>query len=152
VGNEMRILNADILDYALYDESPAHTPAWQLLERSVTKEIDLYVTPITIQETYNTLYDFYRVRPLKSLLEKLTLTIEGLKVLETSINGLKISATDNIPLSDGFLIATALHHNKPIIVTNDQHIINKAPKYGLITENPITEEIRKKLARWKIDP
>jgi hypothetical protein len=109
------------------------------------------VTPTTILETYNTLYWFYRVRPLKSLLEKLTLTIEGLKVLETSINGLKVSTADNIPLDDGFLIATALHHSKPIIVTNDQHIINKAPKYGLITENPITEKIRKKLTEWKID-
>ena len=147
----MRILDADILAYALYDESPAHTLSWQLIERSLTNEIDLYVTPTTILETYNTLYWFYRVRPLKSLLEKLTLTIEGLKVLETSINGLKVSAADNIPLGDGFLIATALHHSKPIIVTNDQHIINKAPKYGLITENPITEEIRKKLTEWKID-
>ena len=147
----LRLLDANILAYALYDESPAHTPAWQLIERALTSQIDLFVTPTTILETYNTLYWFYKVRPMKSLLEKLTLTLGGLKVIETSINGLKISEADNIPLGDGFLIATALQHSKPIIVTNDQHIIKKAPKYGLITENPVPEGIRKELSEWKID-
>ena len=147
----MRLLDADILAYALYDESPAHTPAWQTVERALTGEIDLHVTHTTILEAYNTLFWFYKVRPLRSLIEKLTLTIDGLKVIETSTNGLKISAADNIPLGDGFLIATALQHSKPIIVTNDSHIINKAPKYGLIIENPIPEEVREKLSDWKIE-
>lgn len=147
----MRLLDADILAYALYDESPAHTPAWQTVERALTGEIDLHVTHTTILEAYNTLFWFYKVRPLRSLIEKLTLTIDGLKVIETSTNGLKISAADNIPLGDGFLIATALQHSKPIIVTNDSHIINKAPKYGLIIENPIPEEVKEKLSDWKIE-
>jgi predicted nucleic acid-binding protein len=147
----LRLLDADILAYALYDESPAHTPAWQTVERALMGEINLHVTHTTILETYNTLYWFYRVRPLRSLLEKLALTIEGLKVVETSTNGLKISEAENIPLGDGFLIATALKHSKPIIVTNDPHIISKAPKFGLITENPIPTEVREKLSIWKID-
>ena len=147
----MRILDSDILSYALYDDSPAHVHAWQLLERGLLGEIDLHVTHTTILETYNVLYWFYRVRPLRSLLEKLSLTIEGLRVVETSMNGISISKTENIPLGDGFLIATALKHNKPIIVTNDSHIINKAPKYGLLTDNPLPEDIRKKLSELKIE-
>jgi predicted nucleic acid-binding protein len=81
----------------------------------------------------------------------MTLIVEGLKVVETSMNGLSISEAENIPLGDGFLIATALKHGKPIIVTNDAQIINKAPKYGLLTENPISDEVKKRLSVWKAD-
>lgn len=147
----MRLLDADILAYALYDESPAHSSAWETVERALTGEIDLHVTHTTILETYNTLFWFYKVRPLKTLLEKMILTVDGLKVVETSISGLNISEAENIPLGDGFLIATALKHGKPIIVTNDTHVINKAPKYGLLTENPIPDEVKKSLSTWKID-
>ncbi len=144
----MRILDADILAYALYNQSPAHTSAWQLVENCIRQGLPLHITPTTILETYNTLFWHYRVRPARSLLEKISLIVEELQVVDTSINGLRIAQTSNIPLGDGLLIATALQNNIPIIVTNDKHIINKAPKYGLITENPISEEIRKKLSEW----
>ena len=147
----MRLLDADILAYALYDESPAHSSAWGTVERALRGEIELNITYTTILETYNALYWFYKVRPLKTLIEKMTLTVEGLKVVETSMNGLSISEAENIPLGDGFLIATALKHGKPIIVTNDAQIINKAPKYGLLTENPISDEVKKRLSVWKAD-
>jgi hypothetical protein len=89
---------------------------------------------------------YYRVRPL----EKLSLTISALKVIEPSIRGLEISLNENMPLGDGFLIATALTHRIPVIVSNDQDIISKAPKYGLIVENPIPEEVKKKLAKYEV--
>ncbi len=144
----MRILDADILAYALYNQSPAHTSAWGLVENCITQGIPLNVTPTTILETFNTLFWHYRVRPAQKLLEKLSLTVNEIQVVDTSINGLVIAQTDNIPLGDALLIATALQNNIPIIVTNDKHIINLAPKYGLITENPISEETRKKLSEW----
>jgi predicted nucleic acid-binding protein len=144
----LRILDADILAYALYNQSPAHTSAWDLVENCITQGIPLNVTPTTILETYNTLFWHYRVRPAQKLLEKLSLTVDEIQVVDTSINGLVIAQTDNIPLGDALLIATALQNNIPIIVTNDKHIINLAPKYGLITENPISEETRKKLSEW----
>ena len=147
----MRVVDSDILSYALYDESPAHELAWRLVERGVLGEIDLHITPITVLETYNVLYHFYRVRPLTRLLEKLTLVVESLKVIDASMEGLGIAARENIPLGDGFLIATALKHRMPVVVTNDAHILGKASKYGLIAENPITEEVRGKLSSWKID-
>jgi len=92
------------------------------------------------------LFWFYRVRPL----EKLTFTVSGLKIVEPSITGLNVSLSDNIPLGDGFLIATALKHRIPVIVSNDSHIVSEAPKHGLITENPISKDIREKLAKWKM--
>ena len=149
MANTLRILDADIFAYSLYNQSPAHTDSWRLVENCIRQGLPLHVTPTTILETYNTLFWHYRVRPARSLLEKLSLTVEELQVVDTSINGLRIAQTDNIPLGDGLLIATA-HQNKiPIVVTNDKHIINTAPKYGLITENPVSDETRNKLSDLK---
>lgn len=80
----MRIVDSDILSYALYDESPAHSYAWEVVEKGLLGEVELYLTYTTILEAYNALFWFYKVRPLKKLLEKLTLTIGGLKIVESS--------------------------------------------------------------------
>jgi predicted nucleic acid-binding protein len=148
VANTLRLLDADIFAYALYDESPAHTSAWEFMETCLRGGIPLNIAPTTILETYNTLYWYYRVRPMKSLLRKISLTIETLQVVETSLNGLRIAEAENIPLGDGLLLATARQNNIPIIVSNDKHIKEKTAKYGLIYENPILEETRKKLSQW----
>lgn len=145
----MKILDSDILSYALYDQSPAHPYAWRVLEEGLLGEVKVYLTYMTILETYNVLYWFYRVRPLRRLVEKLKLTVSGLEIVETSLNGFNISMEENIPLGDGFLIATALEHRIPIVVSNDSHIASKAPKYGLIVENPIPREIREQMVKWK---
>lgn len=42
------------------------------------------------------------------------------------------------------MIATALEHHIPIIVSNDSHIASKVPKYGLIIENPVPKDVREK--------
>ena len=146
----MRIVDSDILSYALYDESPAHPYAWKVVERGLLGEVELYLTLTTILETYNVLFWFYRIRPLRDLIEKLKLTVSGLKTVETSTTGLNISLTENIPLGDGFLIATARDHRIPIIVSSDSHIESKAPKYGLIVENPVPDEAKKQLIKWRI--
>ena len=143
----MRLLDADILSHGLYDESPAHPYAWKLLRRGLKGELELHVTPTTILETYNVLFWFYRVRPRSRLLEKLRIISEGLRIVGTSIRGIDIARVENIPLGDGFLIATALDNRIPIIVSNDRHLTEKAPKYGLIVENPIPEDVRRRLSK-----
>lgn len=145
----MRIMDSDILSYGLFDESPAHPYAWGVLEKGLLREIELYVTHTTILETYNVLFWFYRVRPLEKLLRKLASTVSGLRIVEPAVMGLNVSLSDNIPLGDGFLIATALEHRIPVIVSNDSHIIAWAPRHGLIAENPIPNDIRERLAEWK---
>jgi predicted nucleic acid-binding protein len=51
----LRLLDADILSYALYDESPFHDAAWQYVKRGLAGEIELAVNPVTVLETYNVL-------------------------------------------------------------------------------------------------
>jgi len=51
----LRLLDADILNYALYDESPFHDAALQYVKRGFAGEIELAVNPATALETYNVL-------------------------------------------------------------------------------------------------
>lgn len=142
----MRLLDADILAYALYDESPAHLESWSYLENHVQHGNLLHVNPTTILEVYNTLYWHYKVRPLKDLIQKISLTLDLLEQVPTSLGGLTLSQTENIPLRDGLLIDTARTQRIPIIVSNDPHIAKTASRYGCIVENPITDETRSKLS------
>jgi len=43
-------------------------------------------------------------------------------------------------------MTTALEHHIPVIVSDDSHLLKRAPKHGLITENPIPNDVRGKLA------
>ncbi|MCD6509029.1 MAG: hypothetical protein J7L11_01365 [Thermoprotei archaeon] len=57
----MRIMDSDILSYALYDESPAHPYAGKVLEKGLLGEVEeapsfTYLTYTTILETYNVLF------------------------------------------------------------------------------------------------
>jgi len=75
----MRLIDADIPSYALYDEHVAHPYAWPMVERAIRGELVLYVTHTTILETYNVLFWYYRVRPRIALLKKLKLVLGGVK-------------------------------------------------------------------------
>ncbi len=145
----MRLLDADILAYALYDESPAHEESWTYIENHVQHGNPLHLTSTTILEVYNTLFWYYKVRPLTDLIQKISLTLDMLEPVPTSLGGLHISETENIPLGDGFLIDTARKQRIPIIVSNDQHIAKTAPRYGCIVENPITDKVRSNLSEYK---
>ena len=133
----MRLLDADIFSYALYDASPFNPQCKTLIEKAAHGEIELYITHTTILEAYNVLYWSYRVRPQKAILKKISAALGIITVITPSIRGLDIALENNIPLGDGILIATARENRIPIIVSNDEHIEKVAPRYGIIVENPL---------------
>ncbi len=141
----MRIIDADILAYALVENHVASTYSKKVLEKGVSGELELYVTYTTLLETYNTLYWYYRVRPREKVALKIKLVAEGLRLVEPSPTGFEIALKENVPLGDALLVATALEHRIPVIVSNDRHIERLTRKYGLIYENPIPPEIRRKM-------
>lgn len=145
----MRLLDADVLSYALLEESPAYGDAWGYLKRAIAGEIEVSVCHTTVVEAYNALVWHYRARPRERVLEKLGAVVGSLRVAQPSMGGIGIARRDGIPLGDGFLIATALENRLPILVSNDRHVIETAPKYGLIPENPISEESRRALGKPK---
>lgn len=141
----MRIVDADILCYALLKGHVANPFCEPIILMGLRGKLDVSVTPVTLLETYNTLYWDYHVRPKAIVLKKVRIVAEGLKLTATSKLGYKIAEDENIPLGDGLLIGTALENKIPIILSNDSHIKRKAGKYGLIVENPIPEQIRRKM-------
>ncbi len=146
----MRLLDADILSYALYEGSPAYGDAWGYLKKAISGGVEVSVCHTTVIEAYNALVWYYRLRPTGRVLEKLGTTVGILKVAPTSMMGMEIAKNEGIPLGDGFLIATAIENRLPIVVSNDRRIIEKAPKYGLISENPISENTRSALGKPKL--
>lgn len=142
----MRMIDVDILSYALYEQSPAHDDSWKIIDRAAKREIALHITTTSILETYNVLYWFYKVRPRSVLLHKLSTTLETLTTVAPSLEGVSLAARENLPLGDGFLLASALENRVPIIVSNDKHVATAAPKFGLIVENPLSLKTRSLLS------
>ncbi len=141
----MRIVDADILSYALLENHIATPYTKPLVERGIRKSLELYVTTTTLLETYNTLYWHYKIRPKVNVSRKILLLAEGLKLIFPSSKGFKLSVEEDVPLGDAILIATALDNKIPIVVSNDKHIEKLAEKYGLIYENPLPKEVKEKM-------
>ncbi len=141
----MRIIDADILSYALFEGSPAHTDSWKMIEQAAKGKIELYVALTSLLETYNVLYWFYKIRPRTALLQKLSLAVTAMRTLAPSPEALDLASRENLPLGDGFLLATALRDRIPIVVSNDGHVAKAAPKLGLIVENPLSQKTRRLL-------
>jgi predicted nucleic acid-binding protein len=142
----LRIIDADILSYALFDESPAHLDSWRIIENAIRTQIKLYVAMTSILETYNVLYWFYRVRPRTTLIQKISTVLETMIPVPPSSEGVGLALRENIPLGDGLLLATALNNKIPVVVSNDTHIAKVAPKIGLMVENPLTRKTRRSLS------
>lgn len=138
----MRIADADILCYALLEDHVASPYTKPLIIKGLKNQIKLYVTPVTLLETYNTLFWYYKVRPRLNVARKIRSVAKGLVVLPVSERGFDIAVEENVPLGDALLVATALDNRIPIVVSNDNHVKKLCEKYGLIYENPIPPEIR----------
>jgi len=141
----LRIVDADILSYALLEDHIATKYVKPIVEQALKGEIEVYVTTTTLLETYNVLYWYYRVRPRELVAKKILAVAEGLILVPVSKRGFRIAAEENVPLGDALLIATALDNNIPVVISNDKHIEKLVKKYGLILENPIPEAIRKQM-------
>ena len=141
----MRIIDADILSYALLENHIATPYTRPLIERALRGEIRIYITPITLLEAYNVLYWYYHIRPRQAVARKILAIAEGLNLIQVSRHGFHLAVEENVPLGDALLIATALENNIPIVISNDKHVEKLARKYGLVLENPIPGDIREQM-------
>jgi hypothetical protein len=80
------------------------------------------------------------------LLRKISTVLETMTTVAASPDGVALALRENIPLGDGFLLATALNNKIPVVVSNDAHIAKAAPKVGLIVENPLSTTARRRLS------
>lgn len=146
----MKLLDADILTYALFEKHDAHPYCWQTLKEAVYGKVKSYMTPITLLEAYHALVNDYSV-DLGEASYKLdglsrSRKIRFMKIsTEIARRALQIAKDHRARSFDAALIASAEVGEIPIVVSNDGHIARLCDERGLILENPIPDDVRERM-------
>jgi len=146
----MRIIDADILSYALFQKHDAHVYCWPLLQDAVHGKISVAIATISLLEAYHALVEDYQVDR-----EEASYKLDGLTrsakirflplTIETSRRALEIANLCKVRSFDANLIATAEMNQISVIVSNDAHISRLSEERGLIIENPIPKEVANRM-------
>ena len=146
----MRIIDADILSYALFQKHDAHPYCWPLLQNAVHGKINAAIATASLLEAYHALVDDYQVEreeayyKLDGLTRSTRIRFLPLTV-EVARKALEISKVHKVRSFDANLIACAETNGITVVVSNDAHIDRLCKERGLIIENPIPKEATKKM-------
>jgi predicted nucleic acid-binding protein len=146
----MRIIDADILSYALFQKHDAHPYCWPLLQNAVHGKINVAIATANLLEVYHALVEDYGVdrEDASYKLDALTRSTK-IKFLPLSVEvtrkALEIAKLHKARSLDACLIATAETNQISVIVSNDAHIARLCKERSLIIENPIPKEASKKM-------
>ncbi len=146
----MRIIDADILSYALFQKHDAHPYCWPLLQNAVHGKVSAAIATANLLEAYHALVEGYGVERQEAFykLDGLTRSTR-IRFLTLSADAtrkaLEIAKLHNARSFDAALIAIAETNEISVIVSNDKHIARVCNERGLIIENPIPKEVAKKM-------
>jgi len=146
----MRIVDADILSYALFRKHDAHPYCWPLLQNAIHGKISVAIATVNLLETYHALVEDYRVER-EEVFPKIDALTRSKRIrflsitIDTARKALEIAKVHKVRSFDANLIATAETNGISVIVSNDEHIARLCKERGLILENPIPEEVTKKM-------
>ncbi len=152
----MRILDADVLSYALFREHDAHEYCWPLLQKGLGGEMQLAIAAASLLEAYHALVDDYRVErdeahhKLDALTRSRRIPIIPMTI-EVARKGLQIAEAHKVRSFDANLIASAEASQISVVVSNDRHIARLCRERNLIHENPVPEEVRKNMGHWRAE-
>jgi predicted nucleic acid-binding protein len=146
----MRIIDADILSYALFQKHDAHPYCWPLLQAAVHGKIAAAITAPNLMEAYHALVEDYGVER-----EEASYKLDGLTrsarirflplTVDITRKALEIAKLHRVRSFDATLIAAAETNNISVIISNDEHITRLCKERGLIVENPIPQEAAKRM-------
>lgn len=144
----MRLMDSDILTYALNAKHCAHTYCWPILQKAVRGEMEVALAIQSILESYNALVYDYGVEPREAggKLDGLSRSrkIFFIPVTLASVRrALEISERYAVKSYDANLVACAELNKISIIMSNDGHIERLCKERDLVIENPIPEAVRK---------
>ena len=146
----MRIVDADILSYALFRRHDAHPYCWPLLQRAIHGKIGVAIATVSLLETYHALVEDYGIESEEALRKLNALTrSRRIRFLPMTIDdarkALEIAKVHRVRSFDANLIASAETNGISVVVSNDRHVTRLCKERGLIHENPIPEEVTKKM-------
>ena len=146
----MRIIDADILSYALFQKHDAHVYCWPLLQDAVHGKITCVIATANLMETYHALVEDYGVER-----EEASYKLDGLTrstkirflplTVDIARKALEIAKRHKVRSFDATIIATAEANSISVIISNDAHIARLCRERNLIIENPIPKEAGKKM-------
>lgn len=146
----VRLIDADILSYALFKKHDVHVYCWPTLLDAVHGRIRAAITTVTLLEAYNALvYDYsvdsseasYKINGLTRS-RKIRFLPTTIKIIHKAI---EVAKDHNARSFDANLIASAEVEGITVIVSNDHHIERLCHERNLILENPIPLDVRKKI-------
>ena len=146
----MRIVDADILSYALFQKHDAHPYCWPLLQNAVHGKISIAIATTNLLEVYHALVEDYGVdrEDASYKLDALTRSTK-IRFLPLTVDitrkTLEIAKLHKTRSFDACLIATAETNQISVIVSSDAHIARLCKERSLIIENPIPKEASKKM-------
>jgi predicted nucleic acid-binding protein len=146
----MRLLDADILSYALFQKHDAHPYCWPLLQNAVHGKISIAIATASLLEVYHALVEDYGV-DREDASYKLDALSRSTKIrflpltVEVTRKALEIAKLHKVRSFDAALIATAEANQVSVIVSNDAHVARLCRERSLIIENPIPKEAQKKI-------
>ncbi|MEX2717342.1 MAG: type II toxin-antitoxin system VapC family toxin [Candidatus Sigynarchaeum springense] len=147
-----KIIDSNIIIYSLLQNHPANGDCVKFLEDHDAPNV-LYSLVDCLDETYWILKNVYRIDAVAIIqrLEKLINTniiFLGLK-LQDSFKAFEIQAKNSIQITDARLFLLASAQQIPVIVTDDMRFQTFNRSQGLLTETPITQDTRNKMAEWE---
>jgi predicted nucleic acid-binding protein len=146
----MRIIDADILSYALFEKHDAHKYCWPLLQSAIHGKISTAIAVTSLLEAYHALVDDYGVER-----EEAAYKLDGLTrsskirflplTVDTARKALEIAKLHKARSFDANLIASAETNKISVIISNDHHIVRLCKERDLIIENPIPKNVAKEM-------
>jgi len=146
----MRLIDADILSYALFEKHDAHIYCWPLLQNAVHGKTRVAIATTSLLETYHALVEDYQI-----LREEAAYKLDGLTrsakirflplTVDTTQKALEIAKLHKVRSFDANLIASAEINEISVITSNDRHIARLCKERGIIIENPIPQDIAKEM-------
>ena len=146
----MRLIDVDILSYALFEKHDAHIYCWSLLQNAVHGKTRVAISITSLLETYHALVDDYQIER-----EEAAYKLDGLTrsakirflplTVDTAQKALEIAKLHKMRSFDANLIASAETNEISVITSSDRHIARLCKERGIIIENPIPKDITKEM-------
>ena len=146
----MRLVDADILSYALFRKHDAHPYCWPLLQDAIHGRLSVAIATVSLLEAYHALVEDYMVereeafRKLDALARSKRIRFLPMTI-DTARKALEVAKIHEVRSFDANLVASAEINEISVIVSNDKNIGRLCRERGPILENPIPEEVTKKM-------
>ncbi|MHA1651861.1 MAG: type II toxin-antitoxin system VapC family toxin [Candidatus Helarchaeota archaeon] len=147
-----KILDSNILIYSLLENHPA-SDVCEAVILSCENKFEWVTSPITFIETYYVLINVYG-QEASQILQKIRKISKTPIIIITLDKNLVLSSLEKalihqIDTNDSILLQIGIDLGISIIATDDKKLIETCNNYGIICENPITEDIREEMRIWE---